>query len=76
MFLKKSYTGSDLLLIDPKEIDNTHGGKGLEISIKGLTGNPEETQPSTSIFIEKHEDKVLCHIWTNNNQDCQSIELT
>jgi len=76
MHLNKSNTGSAKIILDPKEIDNTQGGKGLEICIKGLIGNPEETQPSTSIFIEKYEGNILCHIWTNNKHNSQTIELT
>jgi len=49
---------------------------GLGISIEGLKGDPADVPPSTSVFIEYYEEKVLCHIWTKEQQDCQTIELT
>jgi hypothetical protein len=49
---------------------------GLEIVIDGVPGDPTEKVPGTSVFIEFYEGKVLCHVWTEGKQDCQTIELT
>lgn len=59
-----------------KDLDNNKGSGGLEIKIEGVKGDPSEVPPGTSVFIEDYEGKVWCRIWTNNQQDCQSIELT
>jgi hypothetical protein len=57
------------------ELKNTGSG-GLEIKIEGLTGDPTDQSPGTSVFIENYEGKILCHVWTDGKQDCQSITLT
>lgn len=51
-------------------------GKGLEIAIEGIQGDPSEKSPGTSVFIEYYEGKVQLHLWTNGVQDCQTITLT
>ena len=55
-----------------------NGSGGLEISINGLNGDPSGSHPDgsrTSVFLENYKGKILCHIWTNNQNDCQTIEL-
>jgi hypothetical protein len=49
---------------------------GLEIKIEGLTGDPTEDTPGTSIYLEYYNGKVLCHIWTEGKEECKTIELT
>lgn len=55
---------------------NEGQGKGLEIRIKGLIGNPEESTNPSSIFLEYYEGKVQLHVWTDNQQNPQTIVLT
>ena len=48
-------------------------GRGLEINIQGLKGNPAD---GCSVWIEYFEGKVQLHVWTNNEQNPQTITLT
>ena len=66
------------LTISPSELGkgNEGQGKGLEIRINGLVGNPEESTNPSSIFLEYHEGKVQLHVWTDNQQNPQTIVLT
>jgi len=56
--------------------ENLKNPNGIEIVIEGIQGDPQEESPGTSVYIEHYEGKVLCHIWTDNKIDCQTIELT
>jgi hypothetical protein len=66
------------LTIDPSELGkgNEGQGMGLEIRINGLDGNPEENTNPSSIFLEYYEGKVQLHVWTDNQQNPQTIVLT
>jgi len=55
---------------------NEGQGKGLEIRINGLNGNPEEITNPSSIFLEYYEGKIQLHVWTDNKQNPQTIVLT
>ena len=63
------------LTISPSELGkgNEGQGMGLEIRINGLDGNPEGGE---SIFLEHYEGKVQLHVWTDNQQNPQTIVLT
>ena len=54
--------------------DITDGG--VEIHIEGLTGDPKDRVPGTSIYLEYYDNKVQLHVWTDGKQDCQTIILT
>jgi hypothetical protein len=58
-----------------KQLDNNEGSGGLEIKIKGCRGDPLDTRPGTALFLEYYEGKVQLHVWTNAQQDCQTIIL-
>ena len=60
------------LKLSKEELKNS----GLEIVIEGVEGDPAEESPGTSVFIEYYERKILCHIWTEGQQDCKTVELT
>jgi hypothetical protein len=63
------------LKLSQQELDKQSGNEGLEIVIEGCTGDPLETSPGTSIYIEKYEGKVQVHIWDGTQADCQTIIL-
>jgi len=51
-------------------------GCGVEIAVMGLTGNPQDSGKSGSIWLEYYEGKVQLHVWTDGRQDPQTIILT
>jgi len=65
------------LVLSQEELgkDSEGQGKGLEIAIEGLNGDPTDVSPGCSVFIEYYEGKVQLHVWTNDQQDCQTIIL-
>ena len=50
------------LNVPPSEIDNSEGGKGIEITIPGYKNNPEDPH-GAQIFIEVYQGKVRVHVW-------------
>jgi hypothetical protein len=59
--------------VDETTIDNTNGGKGIEIKVDGYKGNPE-CPDEAQIFIEVYEGKLRVHVWNGNN-DPETIEI-
>ena len=51
------------LLLNRKELDNSNGDGGLEITIEGYVGDPQQKSPGTAIFLEYYEGKLLAHVW-------------
>jgi len=51
------------LLLNRKELDNTNGDGGLEITIEGYVGDTQQKFPGCAIFLEYYESKLLGHVW-------------
>ena len=58
------------LILDKKSLSD-----GLEIVIKGCTGNPADKEPGSVMFFEYYNDKVQVHIWDGTQQDPQTVTL-
>lgn len=64
------------LHLSKHELDSTQKSGGLEITIDGIQGDPTEKCPGTSVFLEWYDGKMQLHVWTENQQDAQTIILT
>lgn len=61
------------LKLENKELDNNHGGGGVEIRVPGLKGNPvcpEEGQ----IFLEIYQGKMRVLVWNGSEEPEYTIE--
>lgn len=61
--------------LSKKQLDNSEGSGGLEITIPDCIGNPQEEMPGTSVFIEYYEGHFQVHVWDGTQQDPITIKL-
>lgn len=60
------------LRLTQKELINQDGDGGLEISIEGCVGDPQEESPGTAVFIEKYNGKIQVHVCDGNEPRLKS----
>ena len=53
-----------------KELNNSWGGRGLEIAIEGYEGDPNDGSPApTQVFIEFYEGKLWVRVWNGSSEE-------
>lgn len=63
------------LSLSKKQLDNSEGSGGLEITLPDCIGNPQEATPGTAIFLEYYNGHYQVHVWDGTQNDPITIQF-